>query len=347
MSFKLTLGLAAFDCQDHYAVLGIPIDCEFKVIRKQYLGINRAIHPDTCGPNVDKTQAITLLSKVVNPAYAVLSNDKQRQEYRVVLRLIGQRYAQDKERVRIQTAAAQTLLKSRSYPETYAAMVQELAEQQFKDFNQFAGITSQLSELNLVYLLRQTEDQQAAPEVIGLGQPVVSSSPRAATAAARPATAATGSAAPSSAATPQPPPDARSVEAPATVASSSRQVNSEVSQKFVADCIRRAREYLKKGSYAEARRELETTLGKDRFNSECYSLLGQTYLTQKIYSTAGQYFRRARELDPENMEAIQGLEKVEKMAQQKAKASPAPGTKAPDPGKKRSGLFGLFGDKQK
>jgi curved DNA-binding protein CbpA len=347
MSFKLTLGLVAFDCQDHYAVLGIPIDCEFKVIRKQYLGINRAIHPDTCGPDVDKTQAITLLSKVVNPAYAVLSNDKQRQEYRVVLRLIGQRYAQDKERVRIQTAAAQTLLKSRSYQETYAALIQELAKQQFKDLNQFEGIVSQISELNLVYLLRQTEEQQVAPETIGLGQPVISSSARPDTATTRPAPTAASPADPPSAATPQSPSDDRSVEPPTTVASSARQMNSEVNQKFVTDCIRRAREYLKKGSYAEARRELETTLGKDRFNSECYSLLGQTYLVQKIYSTAGQYFRRARELDPENMEAIKGLETVEKVAQQKAKAAPAAGVKAPDSGKKRSGLFGLFGDKKK
>jgi len=71
MSFKIDSGLFKFNFTDHHAVLGVPVDAEFKDIRKRYLKIARCLHPDSCSAQseADKQRANQLLSKLVNPAY--------------------------------------------------------------------------------------------------------------------------------------------------------------------------------------------------------------------------------------------------------------------------------------
>ena len=69
LKLQLTRGLALFDCQDYYAILGIPLTADSKVIRKRYLKVARQLHPDSIGVGVDKGVASTILSKLVNPSY--------------------------------------------------------------------------------------------------------------------------------------------------------------------------------------------------------------------------------------------------------------------------------------
>lgn len=53
MSFKIKSGLFKFDLTDHHAILGVPVDADFKDIRKRYLQIARRLHPDSCGAKTE------------------------------------------------------------------------------------------------------------------------------------------------------------------------------------------------------------------------------------------------------------------------------------------------------
>ena len=97
MSYKIDSGLFLFDFTDHHAVLGVPVDADFKEIRKRYLQIARRLHPDTCqaASVVDKQLANSLLSKLVNPAYEKFSIERNRAEYVVLLREMSKRLTQE------------------------------------------------------------------------------------------------------------------------------------------------------------------------------------------------------------------------------------------------------------
>src|SRR3712207_6925717 len=57
----------------------VPVDADVKEIRKRYLDIARRLHPDTCkaASDAEKQLAGELLSKLVNPAYKILSRSEE------------------------------------------------------------------------------------------------------------------------------------------------------------------------------------------------------------------------------------------------------------------------------
>ena len=75
MSLKIDGGLFTYDFIDHHAILCVPVDADFKEIRKRYLQIARKLHPDSSslGNESDKQKANQLLSRLVNPAYEKFS----------------------------------------------------------------------------------------------------------------------------------------------------------------------------------------------------------------------------------------------------------------------------------
>ena len=89
---RLDQGLFKLDFNDHYAVLGLPMDADGKVVRKRYLQIARKLHPDSMsGASEDVVRkASDTLSKLVNPAYETLSQEKSSNEYQIVLKMRGQ-----------------------------------------------------------------------------------------------------------------------------------------------------------------------------------------------------------------------------------------------------------------
>ncbi|MDY6939576.1 MAG: DnaJ domain-containing protein [Cyanobacteriota bacterium] len=154
MSFEFDRGLFKSDFFDYHAVLGMPIDASAREIRKRFLNIARRLHPDICKAE-DKQLAEAILSKLVNPAYAKLSNDRERDEYVVLLKMMGKRLIQDRQSIALQSDAAKQLSQNNNFERAYRTVLEELAARQYEDLSQTLDRIAQMSELNLVYLLRK------------------------------------------------------------------------------------------------------------------------------------------------------------------------------------------------
>jgi curved DNA-binding protein CbpA len=328
MSFQIDRGLFQFDFTDHHAVLGVPIDADTQTIRKRYLKIARRLHPDSCASESeeDRQRASQFLSKLVNPAWEQLSQEKERVEYDLLLKLKGQQAS------RQSSGELSTLgkeLSTASNPEHfYHTSLKELADRQYEHLDQVLEITGQISELNMVYLMRK-EGQST----VGASEPKK--------------TIYTGSNLPDS---------SQSSVRPATRPAPQPQVRRE----SIADqYYRRAEGYASKNNFAQAVLELRDALQIEPRNSRCHALLGMVYLKQNQTTMAKIHFNKALEIDPENAMANQGKQRLEQVQKASGRASDAaatsaraasqkPATKPNQSGNQSGGgLFGLFGGKKK
>lgn len=154
MSMDLTIskGLGRYQQTDYHAILGVPLDAGPQDIRRRYMRVARALHPDTTShlSEEDRQLAAQILSRLVNPAYEKLFDDKVRAEHHLILKLIGQRVAQ--ETLTFETEAA-NLLNRQPDPEAYyRETLQQLAERQFAVPHETISIINEISELNLALL---------------------------------------------------------------------------------------------------------------------------------------------------------------------------------------------------
>jgi curved DNA-binding protein CbpA len=324
MSFQITQGLAEFGYTDHYAVLGLPVDAAAADIRKRYLKLARVLHPDSCSPSLDKREASQVLSKLVNPAYQFLSQDKDRSDYDMLLKLVGQRANLEFDSAKLHHQTAKDLLTSDQYETLYLATVQKLAENQYAQLNRVVNVIEQLSELNLMFLLRRELMQMPRNSQPSFFEPA----PAVATQPSRP--------------------DA-SITTPAKKPIESTTITP--SDEFIRQYIRRAEEYIEKKLYQPAIQELRSAQKLDPQSFRCNLLLGVIYLKLKQPKMAKGYLFKAQTLEPQNAELLQEMNELKKQealaakpAQSGAKAAAAaqPGGK-PD---KPSGFFGLFGKKK-
>ena len=330
---KIKNGLSLFDCQDHHAILGVPIHSDQKVIRKRYLRIARMLHPDSVGERVDKQTASNLLSKLINPSYEFISQSSQREEYSILLKLVGQRYSQDLNRVPLKSSEAKDLLKAQEYESVYQSAVESLAKRQFDQLGEYLDITGRLSELNLVYLYRQ---DGAPPIAQSASRSTQSASPSTAQKSVSPRTTSSRStfSKPQPTAAPQPTPES----------SSGIRVNYDLVDQY----YRRAEELIAKSCYLEAVRELKEVVDGpkaiDPQNSKVYTLLGniyKDYMKQPVM--AKPYYTKALKADPNNAEAKRKLSEIP-ASQPRANAGGSP-KNAPKE-KKKSGLFGFLSRKK-
>ena len=157
MSFEMTKGLFKYDFTDQHAILGIPLDAEFSDIRKRYMKIARRLHSDTCSfeDQADKDWANQFLSKVVNPAYNKFSKDSDRKEYNLLVTAIGKRVAKEQAKMHIESEAAKQLATAKDLEEAYKTAVNKLALKQYESVAETQDAIAQISELNMVYLLRK------------------------------------------------------------------------------------------------------------------------------------------------------------------------------------------------
>ncbi|HEY9734796.1 MAG TPA: J domain-containing protein, partial [Trichocoleus sp.] len=183
-------GLFKLDFADHHAVLGMPIDSDLKEARKRYLKIARRLHPDSLAAASDseKQQASELLSKLVNPAYETLSQEKPASEYALVLRLKGQQLSQQLASVQLTVESAQALMTSNNIDHAYLSAFRALAEKQYENLDEVLAITGQMSELNLAYLIRKA-GASAPPRSTARSTPGASPAGTPASPAAAPAAA--------------------------------------------------------------------------------------------------------------------------------------------------------------
>ncbi|MEP0868641.1 DnaJ domain-containing protein [Trichocoleus desertorum AS-A10] len=319
MSFQIDRGLFKLDFTDYYAILGVPINSDAKEIRKRYLKIARNLHPDSFSSESEdeKQQATELLSKLVNPAYEKLSQDRERAEYEVLVRLKGQQAIKEKDSVQIFSEVATQLSKANDVDHAYKTALQEIATKQYQTLDQILELTGQISELNFVYLLRK-----------GGAVPGSSQTKNQATGAATSNQAGKSNQA------------ANAAPAPSNA--------SQAKPTAVEQYCRRAEELIVRNAFAQAILELRDGLKLEPNNSRCHGLLGMVYLKQNQAKMAKIHIERALQLNPKDEIALEAKQKLDKLsAGTGGKAKPAKAGQSEKPRDSGGGLFGLFGGKKK
>lgn len=321
MSLKIEQGLFNLDFMDYHAILGISVDAEIKEIRKRYLTIARRLHPDSTAveSDIDRQRAAEYLSKLVNPAYEKLSQEKNYSEYCVLLRLKGQQALKQQDTVVLTSDLARRVAAAGDLENTYKAALKELNSQQYEQLDRTLDLTGQISELNLVYLMRR--ESRGEP----VGKPRQPVSAPTTTAAAPRSTAARAVSGP----TPAPPPSREAL---------------------VAAYLRRSQEFETKQDFPKAILELRDALKMDPTNSTCHSRLGVIYLKTNQATMAKIHFNKALELNPQDAVALEGKRRLEGPNAKSVGKPDVKGGKPSKGGKSDTkgggGLFGLFGKKK-
>jgi curved DNA-binding protein CbpA len=324
MSFQIDQGLFKLDVIDHHAILGVPLNVDTKQVRRPYLKIARRLHPDSCASEGDaaKQQASEILSKLVNPAYELLSNDREAAEYLLLLKLKGQQLQRQSDTVQLSSEAARTLVSAANVEHTYKAALQKLTEQQYQSLDHVLEVTGQISELNLVYLMRTagiTMESKKTPA----------------------GASATTSDQTESAATDQASQQAYKPSAPGAAP-------PRRSKSLLENYLRRAEEFEMRQDYPKAILELREALQTHPKSADCHSRLGNIYLKTKQATMAKIHFNKALELDPQNEVALAGKRQLEGTSQGASRKNTATQKKSSnDQDKPKGGLFGLFGGKKK
>jgi curved DNA-binding protein CbpA len=158
MSFKLDRGLFQFDFTDRHAILGVSVNAEEIDIRERYKNVARLLHPDSAQWKTDEERnfAIRLFSRLVTHAYGALSKSSTREEQSIVLQLLGKRLVEESSNLEIADPLCQQLYQSGAdFEQVYARTLVEMAKTQYLDLHRSIEAIEQMSELNMVYLLRK------------------------------------------------------------------------------------------------------------------------------------------------------------------------------------------------
>jgi tetratricopeptide (TPR) repeat protein len=310
MNFKPNKGLFRFDFNDQHAIIGVAVDSDATIIRNRYKEIARLLHPDSSRwtTNAERDLAIKLFSNLITHAYGNLSRASVLKEQQMMLELMGKRLVAEASKIEFSGSAAQQLLQKNSndLQQSYDQLLQELAQQQYRQLDQSIEITGQISELNMVYLLRkQNQSIRSAPISATDTSPSVSF--------AEPAL-------------PKPAP-AKTVDSAAIAA----QQNS----------MRRAEEYLNMRNWAKANVELREVLKGDPNNVQAHAHLAIVYSRQNQATMAKMHMNKAMQLGPNDPIVKTAQQEFQKMS---SSPSVSPGTKTAT-GQNKGGLFGLFGKK--
>lgn len=303
MSFEMTKGLFKYDFTDQHAILGVPLDAEYNDIRKRYMKIARRLHSDTCSfeSQADKDWANQFLSKVVNPAYNKFSKESDRKEYSLLLTAIAKRVAKEQPKMQIESEAAKQLATAKDWEEAYKTAVSKLALKQYESVKETQEAIDQISELNMVYLLRK---ERLGGVGVAAGSPPKAATPTSTAkkaAAASPATPATPATA-----TPAPPPP-KVQDSPAE-----------------AYC-RRAQGFMDSKSYAKAILELKEGVKRDAKHSPAHAMLAMCYFEQNQATMAKLEMNKALASNPQEPTALEVKKKLEQAAAKSKKGDEKPG----------------------
>ena len=166
MFIKINVGLFKYDLMDYHAILCVPVDADGKKIRKRYLEIARRLHPDSNAlTSAEKQQAHKLLSTFVNPAYEHLGKETSHTEHLIVLSQMGKRLLRESAELELSTDLAKKLLTETNYDHAYKTAIAKIATTQYQLLEKSTEIISQVSELNLVYLMRSAATGSTSSEL--------------------------------------------------------------------------------------------------------------------------------------------------------------------------------------
>ncbi|MEG4805101.1 tetratricopeptide repeat protein [Microcoleus sp. ARI1-B5] len=296
MSFEMTKGLFKYDFTDQHAILGIPLDAEFNDIRKRYMKIARRLHSDTCSfeDSADKEWANQFLSKVVNPAYNKFSKESDRKEYNLLLAAIAKRVAKEQAKMQVESAAAKELATAKDLEEAYKTAVGKLALKQYESVQETQDAIDQISELNMVYLLRK--------ERLGVGV------------------------------TPPPLPPTK-VDPPVVDPKTKKEdpvTPQPLRPKPPLDSLAdqycdRAQKFMESKSYAKATLELKEALKREPKHSKAHALLAMCYFQQNQATMAKIEVQKALASNPEEPTALEVKKKLEQASAKDKKGDEKPG----------------------
>ncbi|BFM40597.1 DnaJ domain-containing protein [Synechocystis sp. LKSZ1] len=279
ISFPIKQGLFKYDVMDHHAILGTPLDATSQQIRQSYLKIAHILHPDTCKTEDEsqKKLAEKLFSKLVNPAYEILSRENSRTEHLLIASQTARNLTQERTSLVQASPDTQKLWAAKNNPElVYRQLLNPLIRDLYGDLEQVFSKIAHLSDLNLVFLLLKAE---TPAKVIAQSQRTIVQSERTAS---------------SSAPIPEPP--------------KAEPVKLSPQETY----LRRAQDYYEKGQYNAAIGELREILKLDPKHSQAHCLLGMAYLKNSMLTMAKVHIKTAVELDPQNPQIMMAKRELDK-----------------------------------
>ena len=162
-------GLFKYEVKDYYAILGVPVTANAKEIRIRYLKLAYQLHPDTnrVETKAEKDRDSSILSKILNPAYENLYKDKLRRECQLIFSDIANRLISDLDKITFSSEIAKKLLQEdqKKLEKLYEETIDKIRKDQYQDFNKIPVKIGLLSELNMIYLVRQKQEE--ASQVTG------------------------------------------------------------------------------------------------------------------------------------------------------------------------------------
>ncbi len=165
MSFRIQQGLFKYDIKDYYAILGVPLDADEQLIRKQYLKIARKLHPDTCKfkTEVERNLANQIFSQLVSLANKQLSSETVRVEYLLVLMQTGQKIAKDGQALTITSETSKRLYQAtgKKLNLEYHQIITTISENQYDNIQEAINKIAEISEVNLVYIMQKQGENVA------------------------------------------------------------------------------------------------------------------------------------------------------------------------------------------
>lgn len=318
MISDLKHGLFKYDVKDYYAILGVPIGASPKEIRLRYLKIAYQLHPDTNRANSeeDRKKASDILSKLVNPAYENLYKDNLRKECQLIFSEIGRRLASDQYQVTINSELGKKLLQEeQNLDKLYQETLEKLATEQYQDLNKLGIKISLVSELNMVYLMRQKNPNfktaSSQPSIV-VSEGVISNAPKN---------------------------DILQKENPAVSENPPKVKVSRFDR-----LIESAKQHAEEGNYEQGIIDLREAVKINSNSSTAHALLGSLYLKQNNATYAKIHINKAITLngnDPVAIQAQKELKEIDKKDKSatanKAKSSQGiKGTKPADKSKEKS-----------
>lgn len=259
---------------DPYSVLGLALTADDQRVLKRYRQVAKILHPDHRDQDDAETREIAgqLFSRLLNPAYQRLKQEKGRSEYKVILRIQVRRlYREGWQPV---GAMANQLIRQPIHDVDmfYEHSIGELAELQYQSLAEFADITEQLHELNLAYFRLNLREKPVTEKRIGLvAAKEVNSNPLA-----------------------------------------SLMLHPEVpTETYAQRHYRRAQDYMSKQNWSFAVQELRDAIKLEPTNSDYHALLGLAYFHQKLFGMARVHCRQALKLNPQNTLAAKYAAKLD------------------------------------
>lgn len=253
---------------DPYAVLGVSLAADDRRILKRYHQIAKSLHPDVQATKDEATRefASQVLTRLVNPAYQRLKQDKGRNETLATLRFKVRRLTREN----ILSARGEVAQKLLQVPEAeievfYEQALVSLSHQQYESPQLFDTLIQQISELNLIYLRRKMGDPVIREKRAGLVS-----------------------------ANNQPPTNLNGASMP--------DVSPAVN--YAERHSQRAQEYLKTGNCGAAIQELKDALKIEPQNGAYHCLLGQAYLLNQLPGMAKVHLKQALKLNPRDAIAL-------------------------------------------